>query len=277
MNKWHKWSCPSDRVDHEGLSNLSHQWPTTASNHDHLTLNFPKEPPAKGAQLLDDGFEQKTKKTHTFSQKTGLWECLCHWLSWWHVSSTPDVTADFLSLSLSLFLTLVLPNSRECAGGRCISGRGGAFTMSTVREVWRTPLPLPRVSLSVSLWNLWRYFFFKFIWKAMRSKSKSLAGHAALASTTRHFVLHTPPKHILVIVRSLALFEISSSPFLLKKKQKKNTKHCLCETKQRTYTSIPFPQQVCAQGYSSPDVSSERISLICFSVIPKKKHTLSLH
>lgn len=46
----------------------------------------------------------KRRKTHTFSQKTGLWECLCHWLSWWHVSSTPDVTADFLSLSLSLWL-----------------------------------------------------------------------------------------------------------------------------------------------------------------------------
>lgn len=99
----------------------------------------------------------KRRKTHTFSQKTGLWECLCHWLSWWPFRSTPDVTADFLSLSLSL--TLVLPNSRECAGGRCFSGRGGAFTMRTVREVWRTPLPLPRVSLSVSLWNLWRYFF----------------------------------------------------------------------------------------------------------------------
>lgn len=163
MNKWHKWSCPSDCVDHEGLSNFSHQWPTTASNHDHLTLNFPKEQqPAKGAQLLDDGFIQKTKKTHTFSQKTGLWECLCHWLSWWHFSSTPDVTADFLSLSLSL--TLVVPNSR----GLGLSGMRRRpllfWTRRSVhndhrREVWRTPLPLPRVSLSVSLWNPLEVFF----------------------------------------------------------------------------------------------------------------------
>lgn len=55
----------------------------------------------------------------------------------------------------------------------------------------------------------------KSIWKAMRSKSKSLAGQAAVASTTQHFALHTPLKHILVIVRSLALFEIPNSPFLL--------------------------------------------------------------
>lgn len=135
----------------------------------------------------------KRRKTHTFSQKTGLWECLCHWLSWWHVSSTPDVTADFLSLSLSL--TLVLPNSRECAGGRCISGRGGAFTMSTVREVWRTPLLLPRVSLWVSLWNLWRYFFQIYLeGNALEIKVASWAGRARLDNTTLCFT-HSTEAH----------------------------------------------------------------------------------